>query len=416
MHNFGKSDLKLLNRPLVILGAACAIAVLIYGPRSALGLFTNPVTETYGWGRDVFALGIALQQIVWGLAQPIAGALADRFGARRIIVIGALIYASGFALMPHADTPATFHLSAGVLLGLGLAATGFPVVVAALGRLMPPQHRSLALGLVTASGSVGQFLFAPFGQVFITTYGWPVALWAMAVLVLFVIVLSLPLGADQGRVNDSSNANLGFVKAVAAAFAHRSYVLLVTGFFVCGFHVAFVMVHFPPYLSDIGISSSLAAWALGLIGFFNIFGAFAAGYLGDRYSKRYLLSALYLARALLIAIFLIVDKSPIAVAMFAAGLGLLWLSTVPLTSGLVAVMVGTRYLGTLYGFVFLSHQTGAFVGVWLGGYLYERTGSYDLMWQLGIGLALFAAMLHWPIREQRAAAFADRPDLIRGQT
>jgi len=396
-----------LYHPNVILAAACGIAILILGPRSALGLFTDPISNAHGWGRDVFALAIGIQHLVWGLAQPAAGALADRFGCRRVIMIGASAYALGFALMPFGTTPLGFQMTAGVLVGFALAGTGFPIVVAALGRLMPPERRSIALGVATAAGSVGQFLFAPIGQHFISTYGWPVALWFMAAAVLAVLVLAIPFGADRAHPDGRTENGLGFFAALGSAFSYRSYVLLVAGFFVCGFHVSFIMVHFPPYLGDIGVSPSLAAWALGIIGLFNIVGAFGAGYFGGHYSKRYLLSAIYAARAVAIVAFLLSAKSDIAVVLFAAALGLLWLSTVPLTSGLVAVMFGTRYLGTLFGFVFMSHQAGAFLGVWLGGALFEATGSYDSMWWLGIALSLAATALHWPIVEDRAPRFAD---------
>lgn len=398
---------SLLYHPNVILAEACGIAVLILGPRSALGLFTDPVSQARGWGRDVFALAIALQHLVWGLAQPVAGALADRFGCRRVITVGALAYALGFALMPLGTTPLGFQLAAGMLVGFALAGTGFPIVVAALGRLMPPARRSTALGIATAAGSIGQFLFAPIGQAFISAYGWPSALWFMATAVLAVLVLALPFGADGTPRATTTDPGFGFFAALGIAFKHRSYVLLVAGFFVCGFHVSFIMVHLPPYLGDIGVSAEHAAWALGIIGLFNIFGAFGAGYLGGRHSKRMLLSLLYRSRAVLIIAFMLSAKSDVAVAVFAAGLGLLWLSTVPLTSGLVAVMFGTRYLGTLFGFVFMSHQAGAFMGVWLGGYVFETAGSYEVMWWLAIGLSLAAAALHWPIVESLAPRFAE---------
>jgi MFS family permease len=396
-----------ITHPNAILGAACLIAILILGPRSALGIFTNPICTTHGWGRDVFALAIAVQHLIWGLAQPAAGALADRYGSRRVIVTGACTYALGIALMPLSASPLAFQISAGVVIGFGLAGVGFPIVVAALGRLMPPQRRSAALGIATASGSIGQFLFAPTGQAFIAMYGWPVALWIMAGAVLAVVVLATPFAADAAGDTRSTVAQLNFRDAVAAAFGQRSYVLLVAGFFVCGFHVSFIMAHLPPYLTDIGVSARLAAWALSMIGLFNIVGAFSAGILGGHFSKRYLLSLLYALRALVIGAFLLSAKSEFAVTLFAAALGLLWLSTVPLTSGLVAVMFGTRYLGTLFGFVFMSHQAGAFLGVWLGGFFYELSGSYDAMWLAAIILALIAAALHWPIVERRAPGFAE---------
>jgi MFS family permease len=395
-----------INRPNLIVLSASLIAILVLGPRSTLGLFTDPISLTNGWGRDVVALAIGIQHLVWGLLQPAAGALADRYGCRRIIVIGACGYALGLALIPFSITPQSLYLTAGLLVGISLSGVGFPVVVAALGRLVPAARRSAALGIATAAGSVGQFLFAPIGQGFIANYGWPVALWCMAATVLTVIVLAVPFAADSQRPNADVEPPLSLKAAVYAAFGHRSYVLLVSGFFVCGFHVSFIMAHFPPYLSDIGISSSLAAWALSLIGLFNIFGAFSAGIFGGRYSKRILLSAIYAARAIAMAVFLVSGKSGTAVLLFAATLGLLWLSTVPLTSGLVAVMFGTRYLGTLFGFVFMAHQLGAFVGVWLGGYLYERTGSYDSMWVLAVGLSVVATFLHWPLDERRASQFA----------
>ncbi|AWK86685.1 MFS transporter [Azospirillum thermophilum] len=394
--------------PAVIVACGCLISMLAFGPRSSMGLFIGPLSEAHGWGRDVFALAMAIQNLLWGVGGPFAGALTDRFGPGPVLAGGGLLYALGLVLMPYADSSLMLHLSAGVLIGLGLSGASFGVVIAAFSRMLPPEKRSWSVGIATAAGSMGQFLFAPMGQAFLAAFGWQSALLILGGTMLMVPVLAAGLGGARGHHNAPpvTGANIGFLAAIRQAFQHRSYVLLVSGFFVCGFQLAFITTHLPPYLTEAGISPSLAAWALALIGLFNIVGSYASGVLSGKYSKRYLLCANYFLRGLSTAIFILVPITPVSVLLYAAVMGILWLSTVPPTSGLVALMFGTRYMGMLYGFAFFSHQVGGFLGVWLGGVLYEKTGSYDVVWWLGVALAMFATIVHWPIAEKPAPSLA----------
>jgi MFS family permease len=388
--------------------AGCLIATLTYGLRASLGLFTDPLSDLRGWDRETFAFAIAVQNLLWGLGQPFAGAIADRFGAGRVLAVGGLMYAAGGVLMAASTSATALTLTGGVLLGLGLSGASFLVVLAAFARLVPPAKRSWAIGLATACGSLGQFLFAPLGQAFLSRYG-PVT--ALVLLSGFVALVPLLATALTGRGDDvdDDEPEVSTRQAIRAALAHPSYLMLTCGFFVCGFHIGFITTHLPPYLTDLGFSGSLAAWALALIGLFNVIGAYSAGVISGAHSKRRLLSAIYAGRAVLFALFLVIPTTPATVLLFGAGMGLLWLSTVPPTSGLVAVMFGTRHVGMLFGFVFLSHQIGAFLGVWLGGVVYEATGAYDAMWWLSIALALAAAVVHLPISERRAPELAPSP-------
>ncbi|HYH20769.1 MAG TPA: MFS transporter [Azospirillum sp.] len=390
--------------PAVVIVCGCLIAMLGFGPRSVMGLFIVPLSETRGWGRDVFALAIAIQNLLWGVGGPFAGALSDRFGPGIVLAVGGVLYGVGLALMSWADTPGMLYLTAGVLVGLGLSGASFGVVIAGFSRLVPPEKRSWSMGIATAAGSMGQFLFAPLGQAFIAGYGWQAAMLMLAGTMLLVPLLATAFGGSGGSrgAMHVTGADVGFVEAIRQAFAHRSYVLLVAGFFVCGFQLAFITTHLPPYLTAAGISPGLAGWALALIGLFNIIGSYASGVLGGRMSKRYLLVANYFLRGTFTAAFILLPITPVTVLIYAAGMGILWLSTVPPTSGLVALMFGTRYLGMLYGFAFFSHQVGGFLGVWLGGVLYERTGSYDVVWWASVVLALASALVHWPIHERPA--------------
>jgi MFS family permease len=388
------------RNPTLVIVAGCAIAIVTFGVRTSFGLFTAPLAELRGWDRETFALAIAVQNLLWGLGQPFAGAIADRYGAGRVLAVGGAVYALGVALMSQATTPAGLVFSGGVLVGLGLSGGSFTIVIAAFARLVREDRRSWAMGLATAAGSMGQFLFAPLGQGFITAYGPATALLALSAFVALVPILAAAL-SGRGEA-DEDGAEVSSRAALRAAVGHPSYVLLTCGFFVCGFHIAFISTHLPPYLTDLGLSHSLAAWALALIGLFNVIGAYSAGILGGTYPRRLLLSAIYLGRGLAFTLFVLVPASTASVLVFAAAMGLLWLSTVPLTSGLVALMFGTRHVGMLFGVVFLSHQIGAFIGALLGGAVYDRTGSYDLMWVLCILLSVGAAIVHLPIREQRA--------------
>jgi predicted MFS family arabinose efflux permease len=392
----------------VVIVAGCLIALITFGLRTSFGLFTEPLSVARGWDRETFAIAIAVQNLVWGLGQPFGGAIADRYGAGRVLAVGGLIYAGGTVLMALSTTGGTLALTGGVLIGLGLSGASFAIVLAAFARLVPPEHRSWALGIGTAAGSLGQFLFAPLGQAFISEYGPVTALLLLSTFVALVPLLALAL-TGRGEEEADGEPDVSARQAIRAALAHPSYVLLTCGFFVCGFHIAFISTHLPPYLTDLGFSAGLAAWALALIGLFNVIGAYSAGVLGGFQSKRLLLSGIYASRAVLFALFLVVPTTPFVVLVFAAFMGLLWLSTVPPTSGLVAVMFGTRHVGMLFGFVFLSHQVGAFIGAWLGGVVYEATGAYELMWWLSIALGLAAAIVHLPINEQRAPRWAPSP-------
>ncbi len=398
------SETAALALPAVIV-AGCLIALLGFGPRSVMGLFLAPITEARGWSREIFALAIAIQNIMWGLGQPLAGAMADRFGAGRVIAGGGLLYAAGIALTAWAPDPLWLDLTAGVMMGLGMAAASFAIVLTAFGRRVPPERRSIVFGVGTAAGSMGQFVFAPLGQLLIQTVGWAEALMVLAAMMLAIPVLALALTGKPGEAGHAIREQ-SLRQALAEAFAHPSYLLLTAGFFVCGFHVAFITTHLPPYIVDKGLSPEIGAWALALIGLFNIFGSLASGWIGQRHSKPLFLSLIYISRAVVFALFVLFPTTPASVLIFAAVMGVLWLSTVPPTSGLVAVMFGPRHLGKLMGIVFLSHQVGAFLGVWLGGVLYDRTGSYDIVWWLGVALAIFAAIVHWPIKEAPVEATA----------
>lgn len=387
----------------LVIVAGCFISLLSFGPRSVLGLFLVPITETREWTREVFALSLAIQNLMWGLGQPVAGAIADRYGTGRVLAGGGVIYGLGLILMAWAPDPLWLHISAGVMVGLGMAAASFSIVLAAFGRRVPEEKRPLVFGVGTAAGSMGQFLFAPLGRTFIADYGWEQALVLLGLIMLVIPILAFAL---RGRADQSAAADYvqdqTLSSAVKQAFGHRSYVLLVIGFFVCGFHLAFITAHLPAYLNDLGMDPGLGAWSLALIGLFNVAGALAAGIISSRYSKPIFLAWIYLARAVLIAGFIFIPATPLTVLIFSAGIGLLWLSTVPPTSALVAIMFGPKYMATLMGIVFLNHQIGAFLGVWLGGRLYDATGSYDVVWYLGIALGIAAAIVHWPIREARA--------------
>ena len=396
------------SMPWLIIICGCLIAALTFGPRSAMGFFQLPMLAEKGWDRTTFGLAMAFQNLAWGLGTPVFGAIADKFGTWRVLALSGILYSSGLILMAVADSPALLNIGGGVLVGLGIASGSFGIVLAAFARNVAPEKRSLAFGIGTAAGSAGMFLFAPLSQSLIDAYGWFNSLVVMSAMMLVVPVLAIPLrgNASTGR-NSQAEIRQSVGEALREAFGHQSYLLLVSGFFVCGFQVAFITAHFPAYISDIGIEARYAVIALALIGFFNIIGSLASGVIGQRYSKPMFLSLIYLGRSIVITWFLLVPQTPFVVIAFAVLMGLLWLSTVPPTNGLVAIMFGTRHLGLLGGIVFLSHQIGSFLGVWLGGYLYDIYGSYDIVWWLGVALGLFAAVVHWPIRERPV----DRPVL-----
>lgn len=390
---------------ILVLVAGCLIGVVGFGPRSALGLFLPPMSAANSWGRDVFALALAIQVLMWGAALPLAGALADRFGIVLVMSGGAILYSIGLALMAYSTTPGMLNLSAGFIAGFGIAGSSFTLVLAAFGKLLPENWRSLAFGAGTAAGSFGQFLFSPLAVGLIHGFGWQNALLIFSAIVLLIVPLALALAAPRGGAEPAPGAaqKQSLMQALAEAFGHRSYVLLTLGFFTCGFQLLFITVHLPAYLVDRGLSADTGAWTLGVIGLFNIFGSLLAGWLGDRMPKRYLLSIIYFTRSLAVVAFITLPVTPTSAVVFGAVMGLLWLSTVPPTSGLVALMFGTRWLATLFGFAFFSHQVGGFLGVWLGGVLFERTGSYDVIWWGSVLLGIVSAIINLPIVEQPVA-------------
>jgi MFS family permease len=395
----------------VIIVAGCIVAAVNSGPRSTMGFFLTPISSEHGWGREAFALAIAIQNLVWGIGQPFAGMIADKYGTARVLTGGALFYALGLVLMANTSDPLSLQFTAGLVIGIGVAGSAFLMVLAAFARLLPENLRTIGFGLGTAAGSIGQFIFAPLGQGFIAAYGWQTTLLMMAAIVLVIPPLAFfirgkpaPVPVRPGEKDQSLMA------AMREAFSHRSYRLLVAGFFVCGFQIAFITVHLPPYLADIGMPAMIGGYAIGLIGLFNIFGSITSGVLTGHLPKRFILAVLYLTRSAAIAVFILLPPSVPSVLIFSAVMGFLWLSTVPPTQQLVVVMFGTRYMATLFGFVFFSHQLGSFFGVWLGGLLYDIYGSYDPVWWLAVGLGVFAAVVHLPIAEHQVK----RPVLAGG--
>jgi MFS family permease len=390
--------------PVVLIVFGCIIAMLSFGPRSALGQFLAPLSVEHHWGREVFSLALAVQNLLWGVGQPFAGGVADRFGAVRVMSIGAALYAAGLALMAYADTPFALNVSAGVLIGFGLSGCSFNLVIGALGKLLPEEWRSAAFGAGTAAGSFGQFLFSPLARALIDAFSWEIALLIFAGLMMLILPLSLALSAPKTAASAAKTAPpQSFRQALSEAFGHRSYVLLVLGFFTCGFQLAFVTVHLPAYLLDRGLSAEIGAWTIALIGLFNMIGSVMSGYLGSRMPKRYILSFIYFARAASIVLFVLLPASPVTTLVFGAVTGLLWLSTVPPTSALVALMFGTRWLAMLFGFAFFSHQVGGFLGVLLGGIAFEYTGSYNAVWWLSVFFGVMSALINLPIVEQPVA-------------
>ncbi|MCW8835185.1 MAG: MFS transporter [Rhodospirillales bacterium] len=386
----------LRNRALLILICGALILSLSMGIRQSFGLFLEPMSHSLGWKMGVFSLALAMQNLLWGLLQPVTGMLADKYGTTRTLVAGAALYLVGTMVMAFSSTQGIFHLGAGLLVGMGVAATGFPMVLSAVGRATPPAKRPAALGLAAAGGSFGQFAMAPVSQGLIDLWGWSAALVVLALMSGTMALLALPLrGKAEQTEEDAEDQTI--TQAVSEASRVGSFWLLNAGFFVCGFHVAFIATHLPMYLSTCNMPPMLSATALALIGFCNMIGTYMAGRLGTRYRMKYLLSGIYLGRAIIIALFLALPVTQTTVLLFSAGMGFLWLGTVPLTSGIVAAIFGPRYMATLFGIVLASHQVGAFLGAWMGGYLYDTTGGYDGAWITAIGLGLFAAAINLPI-------------------
>jgi len=397
--------------PAVVVICGCLIAMISFGPRSSLGFFLTPLSQTNHWGRDVFAFAVAIQNLLWGIGQPFAGGIADRFGTNRVLCVGALFYALGLVIMAHSTTPEELSLSAGVLIGLGLSGCSFNIVLGAFGKLLPEKWRSLAFGAGTAAGSFGQFLYSPIAVAFMDKFGWQETLLIFGGVTLLILPLSLALARSVAPTGQPSVAKptQSARQAFAEAFGHRSYVLLVLGFFTCGFQLAFITVHLPSYLIDRGLSAEIGGWTLAVIGMFNIIGSLGSGWLSNRMPKRYLLSSIYFIRAVAIVAFITLPASPTATLVFGAVTGLMWLSTVPPTSALVAVMFGTRWLAMLFGFAFFSHQVGGFLGVLIGGIAFERTGSYDLVWWLSVLFGVLSAVINLPIVEKPVARLAMAP-------
>ncbi|MEY4092144.1 MAG: hypothetical protein RLZZ496_1326 [Pseudomonadota bacterium] len=395
--------------PVLIVACGCLIGLLTFGPRSSIGLFQLPMTSEFGWGRDVFSFAIAIQNLLWGVGQPFAGALADRFGTIKMIVLGALLYAGGLVLMAFGSTQGMITMGAGVMIGLGLSGASFNLILGAFGKLLPDKWRGLAFGAGTAAGSFGQFLFPPIGAALIDSIGWHETALVFAVTLLAVLPLSIPLSTRGLSKSTATGAGQSIKQALSEAFQHRSYVLLVLGFFTCGFQLAFITAHMPAYLKDIGMPAWVGGWTLAIIGLANAVGSLSSGWLSGRMPKRYILSVIYFGRSLAVLAFILIPASPMTAMLFGLVMGLFWLSTVPPTSSLVAVMFGTRYLAMLYGFAFFSHQVGGFLGVWLGGILYESTGSYQIVWWLSIALGVASAAINLPIKEIAVARNAAQP-------
>jgi len=390
------------RNPAVVLACACLILMLSLGTRQSFGLFLQPLSSGRGWGREIFAFAIAVQNLVWGLAQPFSGMIADKYGAGRVLAVGAILYALGLVLMPLSTTGVQLDLSAGLLIGLGMSGTSFSVVLGVIGRSLSPEKRSMGLGIASAGGSFGQFAMLPFGQTLITHFGWAAALSVLAASVSFILLPALVL-AGKKAVAKSAHDNQSVSEALHEAGGHKGFWYLTSGFLVCGFQTVFIMLHLPAYLLDQGMTPVTGMIALALIGFFNIIGSYLAGYFGGLYSKKNLLAYIYLLRAAAIGLFMVLPITPATVYIFAAAMGSLWLGTVPLTNGLVAQIFGVKYLSTLFGIVFLGHQIGSFIGAWLGGYVFDLSGSYYAVWLTCIGLSLVAAVLCWPIDERQVA-------------
>lgn len=390
------SSARAVTRLLVYAGVIVSLSL---GIRHTFGLFLQPMSQDLDWGRGVFSLAIALQNLVWGAAQPFSGWLADRYGAGRVIFGGGLLYALGLVCMAYSTDGTSLNLSAGLLIGLGMSGTTFSVVYGAVGRAVSVEKRATALALVGAAGSFGQFLLVPLGHRMIEGFGWFQTLLALALA--SALIAPLAFGAAERRApGGGTTREQSALEALREAFGQRSFWLLILGFFVCGFQVVFIGAHLPSYLLDQGLSANVGMMALALIGLFNIFGTYGLGVLGGRMSKKHLLAGLYLVRSAAIAAFLLFPVTKVSVALFAAVMGLLWIGTVPLTNGLVAQIFGVRYLAMLSGFVFFSHQVGSFLGAWMGGVLFDRTGSYRIAWLICIALGVAAALLHLPVDER----------------
>ena len=382
-----------------VLACGAAIVTLSMGIRHGFGLWLQPITQAQGWTRETFAFALAIQNLAWGFFGIFAGMVADRFGAFRVLVVGALFYAAGLAGMALSPNAMVFTLTAGLLIGAAQAGTTYAVIYGVLGRQIDPAKRSWAMGVAAAAGSFGQFLMVPVEGFLISGFGWQEALLALSLCVLLIAPLAWGLREPGFAGGAAPKRDQSIMQALREAFKYPSFQLLMAGYFVCGFQVVFIGVHMPSYLKDKGLSPEVASYALALIGLFNVFGTYFAGSLGQKLARRKILAAIYLGRSVAIAVFLWAPLTPLSVYVFSAIIGLLWLSTVPPTNATIAQIFGVAHLSMLGGFVFFSHQIGSFMGVWLGGLLYDRTGSYDIVWYLSIALGVFAALVNLPVRE-----------------
>jgi MFS family permease len=391
-----------LNKPILVLILGTVVLCISFGVRSSLGVYMKPISIDLSWGREVFAFAVALQSLIWGLSTPVTGYLADRFGPAKIVAIGGVLYTTGLYIMSQATAPVDAVIGVGVLTGFALSMTGFPIILSVIGRRYPPEKRSLVLGIASAGGSSGQLLLVPFGQWLINEQGWIMSLILLALLSAVIVPLAASLAGGNKRAADD-NSTQKFGAAMREAGSHNGFRLLTFGYFVCGFQTMFIGAHLPAYLSDLGQTDWLGAVALSLIGGFNIIGCILWGLAGDRHSKRGLLAAIYSLRAIAMVAFLLLPVSTTSVILFSAAMGLLWLGTVPLTTGMVVQIFGTQFMATLVGITFLGHQIGSFLGIWLGGWVYDVTGSYDAIFWGGIGLGILASLAHYPIDDRPMA-------------
>ena len=399
------TDEKKWCTPAVVMVAGCMIAIIGMGTRASLGLFLEPMSSSLSWSRETYALAMAIQNLLWGILLPFAGALTDRYGASWVISAGAVFYSLGLWGMSVADSVFMLHVSGGILMGLGSSFVAFNLAIAAMVKVVGPERRLFVMGVGTAATSVGQLIFSPMAQGLISNFGWSDALVYLSFISLLVISFAVLLPSNpEVQGEEATTQSLG--EAVREAFSQRGFILLMIGFFACGFHVAFIGIHLPAYVTDLGLAPQVGAYCLALIGLFNIAGSFLSGMVGSRWSKTYGLSWIYFGRALVILGLLLAPKTALTLYVFSALMGLLWLSTIPLTTGVLTDVFGVRYVATLYGFVFFGHQVGSFIGVWLGGVFYDRYGSYDAMWWAGIVVGVLAALIHLPISEKPVSRVA----------
>ena len=399
------TDEKKWCTPAVVMVAGCMIAIIGMGTRASLGLFLEPMSSSLSWSRETYALAMAIQNLLWGILLPFAGALTDRYGASWVISAGAVFYSLGLWGMSVADSVFMLHVSGGILMGLGSSFVAFNLAIAAMVKVVGPERRLFVMGVGTAATSVGQLIFSPMAQGLISNFGWSDALVYLSFISMLIISFAVLLPSNpEVQGEEATTQSLG--EAVREAFSQRGFILLMIGFFACGFHVAFIGIHLPAYVTDLGLAPQVGAYCLALIGLFNIAGSFLSGMVGSRWSKTYGLSWIYFGRALVILGLLLAPKTALTLYVFSALMGLLWLSTIPLTTGVLTDVFGVRYVATLYGFVFFGHQVGSFIGVWLGGILYDRYGSYDGMWWAGIVVGVLAALIHLPISEKPVSRVA----------